>query len=700
MGNPRGNNLGTAQGSIVINTTQLAQAQAQVNAFATSTTRAMSGIAGQTNQAQQGITGLAGSFRGLTSALGIGFGLREVTQFAVEVTKIATAYDRQAVAARNLAGSQAEVNALLDAYNEATGNAIDRATALSDVTRLIAVGFADNVEEIEEFTRAVRGISLATGRPQEFVVTQLQLELLNQTGFRLDQIGLGMEEVRRKADALRAANSSLTREQAYQQAVLDAANEKYGDLTKSVEAQVVGVEALAREWKNLRLEMGQTIQGPVNDIAGMFAGVLEFITKNTRETNRKLDEYEDAYRNRFGWLRQRDTMFTTPAPITAESPGAGAVRQEWSQGVIDLQRRTNLQLAQENADYLRNRADAERDYQQTVLREVQDFVLNRQRQEQDLADSIADIHRDAARREQRAAEDFAESISEARDDTNERLAELEEDYQRDREKRARKHRDDILDAAGRLDAKAVADAQRKFKTQEQDAKESYDEQRKDLREQFQEREEDARKSYERQLADAREADAQRIQDMQEDFALRQAREDEDRAIRLGRMAEDHQDQLAEMDRAHGERIAQIIHQAQVERAELDAQAKEDLLALGVRNEAWIAEQTRKEEELEKLWDKFWSHVSKTLTIPSSAGGEDARPPGFASGGFVPRDMLARLHAGELVIPASQVAAGNTGGRSLSIGDVNVTVMGSNASANDIGSAVRYHLERLLEEVAA
>src|SRR5690606_28952191 len=95
------------------------------------------------------------------SAVGVSLGAAGVTQlarFAVEADRVATAYRRQTVAARELAGSQERVNALLRTYDQATGGAIGKAQALSDVTRLLAVGLADSTEEMDQFVRAVRGI--------------------------------------------------------------------------------------------------------------------------------------------------------------------------------------------------------------------------------------------------------------------------------------------------------------------------------------------------------------------------------------------------------------------------------------------------------------------------------------------------------------------------------------------------------------
>lgn len=752
MGVPQGGNLGTAHGAITINTAQLAQAQAAVNAFAQQTTNAMGGVGQSVSRAQASINGFSLALQGL----GLGLGLRELTRAAVESERIATAFDRQSVAARNLAGSQAQVNALLEAYRRATGDAVDDATALADVTRLLGIGFADSVQEIEAFTRAVRGISIATGRTQDQVSTQLQLEMLNRTGFRLDQVGLSVAEVNRRYDMLRATTRGLTEEQAYQQAVLEAANEKYGDLTKSAEAQATGVEQLTKAWKDFNLQVGQVAQGPINFLAEGMAHWLN-------DTAEALDLVNDALvfmgqtigvidrrTNRFSGRRtaigeyERDRAIgpmtgTGGTPNAMASPDAMAVQLDWARGVSQLNRQLNREIIDQERSYGAQRRDAVNSFQQTIAREAEDFARNRARQEQDLARSILDVRQDAAQREQRMAEDLARTIGQAQSDSAERLAdlqadldrrlaerradsaersaeweedrdeaiaerrkdsadrilELEEDFARAREQRQRQYELSLEEAAARGDGRAVYRLQQRHELEEKEAQENHAERLADEREKLQEaidqlneshrerladeqkaldkaiqqakdaharqvadekealnkRIAQANEAHQRQLEDARAADEQRIADMQADFEERTRRENEDRATRLQRMAQDHQDSLNTLDSEHAERLAQIKRHAAEERAELDEQAKEELLALGVRNAEWLAEQARKEGELEALWDKFMAHVTGTV-LEGPTPGPGSNPVLDARRQQLRNEIDERRAAQEKAIPGS------------------------------------------------
>jgi hypothetical protein len=201
------------------------------------------------------------------AGIGIGFAAKQIVDTSLALDAQATSYKRVELAAKTLAGSQSNLNALMKTYDEATGGMVDKQTSLATVTRLMSVGFADSTEELEKFTRAVRGISVATGQNQDYIGSQLQLAIANQSTMRLDQLGLGVSEVKDRIEELRAANSELTKEQAYQEAILGLATEKYGALTTATDAQATSVEKLKVAWANWRIEAAQAVTPIVESIA-------------------------------------------------------------------------------------------------------------------------------------------------------------------------------------------------------------------------------------------------------------------------------------------------------------------------------------------------------------------------------------------------------------------------------------------------
>ena len=547
----QGTNLGHAQGSISINTAQAQRAPAVMAGVAAGIERAMGRVDGSITQAQNSINGFSGSLSRVGGLLGVSFGVAgavQIARFATEADKVATAYRRQGVAALELAGSQGKLNELLDVYAEATGNAIDKATALDNVTKLQAVGFADNAEELDKFARAIRGISIAMGASQDTVAQNLILELFTQRGARLDQLGLQYDKVRQRANELRAADRSLTEQQAYQNAVLEQAEARFGKLADSLEGQATGAELAAKAWKNLQLQLGGTGGGVVDAFMGKLAENLDNATAAFARLSDAIEGYKrsaGAIGDLFtGGVNGAQPFYNSFKVGSGGSIGGGVgsaaatpINQElqdakldWARGVTELNKQTNAAIISQTESYNQQRASTESNYQKGVLREQQDFARSRQRAEAALADSIADIHTSAVRREEQMArdlarsigqaradsaerladlqddldrnnaerrqasakkiseweEDRAESVAEARAKSTERIAEMEEQYQKAREQATKQHLLTMLGAVSRLDAVAIWREQKKWELENAEAKEAHAEKLTDEQEKLDE----------------------------------------------------------------------------------------------------------------------------------------------------------------------------------------------------------------------
>lgn len=761
-----GQGLGTASAKIVIDSTDLARIQVQSQQVGQTVARNLGQIDGAAKRAQSGFTNLTASATGLAGALGLATGAAAAVQFgrmALQADTMATAYRRQSVAALSLAGSQENLNDLLSTYMRVTGGVVDRAQALADVTRLQAVGFADSAEELERFTVAARGISVAMGIRQDYVISQLQLAIANQSTMRLDQIGLGVSEVKNRIDELKAANKGMTEEMAYQEAVLGIAIAKYGQLATSLEAQATGAEKAARAWKDLQLQFGESAGPAISGVMDALSKELDRMAQQFRDLSRDVQflknqlsddgwtmpawlkaglglvgiqpisdnpqpttSLEERYlrgqiRSRENTLshlnrglnsldsdpqtsradieRQRQLIAQVNAELTQFSrqlsslnarelvasgkltglsagldisqlgravPTAAAgytddqksLMEAWANDVSDIEREAAAARLDATRQYEQQRADVIADYGRTIVREEQDFARNRARAIADYNQQVAEAQRDAAEREAEAQRSYArqvarlqedsaeraadwqaeynERVADLRADGNDRLQELEADYQRDRERAAEDHRDRLLDAAGRLDAVAVREAQRSYARQQETAAENYEEQRKEIQDALQEQLADALEAQRERLADAREADAERLADMREafdeqqaaareaderrleemkaDFEQRLAREDEDRAIMAQRRAEDHAVQLAEMAQAQADRMAKINEQEAKELRSLEEAFLEQLEEQGLYNAQWLKLQELRQEQSLKMFDEFWSQMQQRFAV--------------------------------------------------------------------------------------
>jgi hypothetical protein len=672
-----GVSLGTAQGRVVI-TAETDAAEAQLNNFAKKSENLMKQVA---------------------AAFGVGFGAKQLLDAAVAADQMATAFARQTVAAQSLAGSQAQLNELLAVYDKDTGGILSKSEQLANVTQLMSVGFADSTQELDKFATAIRGISIATGRSSDMITQNLILELFSQRGQRLDQLGLEYDKVRAKADELQAADSNLTKEQAYQNAVLAEAQRKFGDLARSEEAAATGLETLQKTAKNTALTLSQQLAPAVDFVALAFSNWITQAMKDLKMLEDFLGPILHQYQE-LAWLIQGKSIkgqnllqapplpSLTPSAAHGNAPGLGgggpainpnqdaidkAISDRYSK-ILDIERQANADILSENASYQSRRIRSEQQYQENVAQSAADFAKSRMRAQEDYENSVLDIVRQAQARDARMAEDHArdlermqsdsakrlgdlqeeldrtiaqkradsaeklaemaadhdEAIADKRADSADRLLDIEKDFARQQEDAARQHQSNRLEAAARLDARALFFEDRRFNDEQRKAadahqekvddektklqkaldnlNESYNEkladeqkaldksirqaneahqrQVDDEKEALQTRIDDANDAYTRQLADAKAADEQRLSDMAANFKQQKDREDEDQRDRMGRMADDHTAEMTQMDTEHGERITQISTHAGEERTQLDTEFQAQLTQLGEHNKAW------------------------------------------------------------------------------------------------------------------
>lgn len=742
-----GSNLGAARGSIDIDTSGLGRVQATARSVGQDVQRSLGGISTGAARAEQSFSSLRGSAVGVAGVLGVSFGAAgalQLARYALSADAVATSYKRQNIAAVNLAGGQEKLNSLLTTYDKVTGGAVNKATALNDVTRLQAVGFADTTAELERFVTAARGISVATGQQQDYVISQLQLAIANQSTMRLDQLGLGVSEVQTRIEALQAADKNLTKEMAYQNAILGLAEEKFGALAKSTEAQATGAEKAAKATADLKLAFGDLVDEPVGEVMGGLATQLNLVSQGFEDITGFVEDLKKEMGGLSGvqvpaWFwalasltnpalganraammalsglhtmlnpdsgartgigtNVREGVFASPvaAARARQSMQTGGVGGPWMAGaatedqiavisdhyaaVRDLEKQSARARLDETRQYEEQRSDAIRQYEQGIAREAEDFARTRQRQAQQLEEDIADVREEAGRRE-----------AEAREDSARRLAEAEEDYQRQREQAMEDHEDRLRDAASNLDAKAIYEEQRRFTKEQERAKEAHDE-----------RVDDERDALDERLAEAREADERRIEELRQNLADQQALEDEDRRIRLERQAQDHQAQLEQMAVEHQNRLEQIAQQGAEERAALQEQFNQALADAGLRNERWLKEQEKAKDEAMKLFEEFWRSITQRMGGGVNTRGDAGRPgfaapTAFAQGGPVLSGGLALLHAGEFVMPAPAVRGASGGGSGPLTLNASI-VINESARPGQTAAEIRQMLIDLVREAA-
>lgn len=663
---PPGSGAGLAQAiGVVTIQAQLSQAQQQIAQFSQQTQQQLGKVAASSNSAETALKQFAG-------ALGIGAGVAGAVQLgkmAIAADQIATAYNRQKVAAEGLAGSQSKLNDLLDAYDHATGGAIDNAQALADVTKLMAVGMADNATELDRLVTAARGAAVAMGRTTQDVLSEIQLAVSNQSFRRLDQIGLSIDEVRARMDELKSSSHGMTTEAAFQQAVLDQLTKKYGGLAKSVEALPTGLENAQRALKDFRLEFGESTKGITNFTGDAFANWLKQTTIDLRKATDFLFDFGQAV----GVVNRQ--LASPPMTRFASSlsgidvgrhggsgPASSGVNPnqtdidkatlEWSERTQEIERQANKDRLSETNQYESQRTRSIAQYEENITRSASDFAKNRMRAQEDYENSILDIMRQAQQRELQLAadrdrtiaraqadsanrladfqeqldrtiaqkradsadkiagytEDRDKDIADRRKDSADRLLDLEKDYARQQEDAARQHQTNRLEDAARLDARALFFEDRKFKDQQQAAADAHTEQVNDEKAKLQKSLDNINESYNEKLQDEQEALQKSIDQAQDAYKRQVDDEKEALAQRISDANEAYTQQLADAKAADAQRITDMASHFTAQKTREDADQVERMAHMAA-------------DHMEEMTQQATEHADRLTQIETQAGEE-------------------------------------------------------------------------------
>jgi hypothetical protein len=381
---------------------------------------------------------------------------------------------------------------------------------------------------------------------------------------------------------------------------------------------------------------------------------------------------------------------------------------EFYESIVALDDKYAAERLDATRDFEEQRSDTVRSYEQQIAREAADFGRERARAIRQYEGEVADAITESQERQAQWQEDFDDQMREIREDSNEQLAEMERDYQKDRENRLRDHQDKLFDAASRLDARAVAEEQRRFARESREAEENY---REKVAKEENNRDEQLAKEqaeFDKRVARAAEEDAKRLQSMEEDFRDRLALEDEDRAIRQAREAEDHAMALAAQAAQHTKRLDQIAQQQQAERTALEAEFRQRLYAENLYTDEWLAVQKDRQEKSIEFFKLFFRDIIESAKLAlresnrgaTDAAGREALDPQtmtpFARGGFVTRTGAALVHAGETIIPSNRRGGF---GNSLSIESGGIAIYASpGMDANEVGQVVMERLSQFWERL--
>lgn len=180
------------------------------------------------------------------------------------------------LALERMAGSGQEAQRWIDAITSSLNNTVTSSEAAAQAYQLMRFNLASSAEDAGRFARDIAIVAQAN--PQlggvSNALTQIQLTLANTSFMRLDQLGLSAIGVKNRMEELQKAMPGLSREAAFQQAVMEGLHDQanlLGDDFLAIGSQSEQVKSKFRELKEIMsVEVAQGFEGASTAILGFY----------------------------------------------------------------------------------------------------------------------------------------------------------------------------------------------------------------------------------------------------------------------------------------------------------------------------------------------------------------------------------------------------------------------------------------------
>ena len=288
--------------------------------------------------------------------------VRQIASTTIELTELGTEARRAGVAFEYISGGADKAAANLAAIQRASQGTLSTLDAQRIATSALNLGLAKNADELERVTTISRGIVAVSPviNDMQSAFSELSLTLANMSWRRLDQLGLSVDEVRTKYDDLRKADASLSDQAAFSQAVLDTAEQKFGELASSADFAATGLESVRAKWADMRAEIGQelNIDGVLKKVAdAMDARARMGARFEVEDSLRLINSDRNLARNRLA-ATELSASRNSDNPIVYAALKAQAellrreiagLNQQWVEGTLALAKMNPEIMAQAEA---------------------------------------------------------------------------------------------------------------------------------------------------------------------------------------------------------------------------------------------------------------------------------------------------------------------------------------------------------------
>jgi len=211
-----------------------------------------------------------------------------VFQTADQWAQIGVGAARSKMALEQLVGGAQEAEKWMRAIQDATLGAMTGGEAASTAYQLKRLGFADTAEDAQRFYDTVNKITLlnpALGDVNQ-TMSQIQLTIANMSFMRLDQLGISVTDVKRRIKELQAETAGMSREQAFQIAVMAELEEQASLVTDEMLGMTDAGGRMKAHWRGFKewigLEISEGFEGAYT-AAESFYKILTYLSDHPWE---------------------------------------------------------------------------------------------------------------------------------------------------------------------------------------------------------------------------------------------------------------------------------------------------------------------------------------------------------------------------------------------------------------------------------
>ena len=206
------------------------------------------------------------------------------------VAKAAAEGQQASVTFGALAKSIGEVpNEAIESLRRSTRGLVDDTNLMKAGNKFMAMGLATNSDEMNKLAEVATRLGSAMGSGATESMENFALMMANQSIPRLDSFGISSGQVRARIEELMAANVNLTREQAFNTAVMEQAEVTMGKLGVPIDTAADKMARMTANIENLKGTLGDVLLPMLEPVVAKIGEVVAAVSGWIKE-NPKLAE--------------------------------------------------------------------------------------------------------------------------------------------------------------------------------------------------------------------------------------------------------------------------------------------------------------------------------------------------------------------------------------------------------------------------